>query len=83
MKKAYRVYNEKAGEVLLSFATTSDEEAIKKSKRNVRHERTQLRKMERNTRPESMDKNKLKKKNSPDPPTGDTGRTFFTSRGSC
>lgn len=32
MKKAYRVYNEKAGEVLLSFATTSDEEAIKKAK---------------------------------------------------
>lgn len=32
MKKAYRVYNEKAGEVLLSFVATSDEEAIEKAK---------------------------------------------------
>jgi len=32
MKKVYRVYNEKTGEVLLSFAATSDEEAIEKAK---------------------------------------------------
>lgn len=32
MKKAYRVYNEKSGEVLLSFVATSDEEAIEKAK---------------------------------------------------
>lgn len=32
MKKAYRVYNEKTGEVLLSFVATSDEEAIEKAK---------------------------------------------------
>lgn len=32
MKKAYRVYNEKTGEVLLSFAASSDEEAIEIAK---------------------------------------------------
>lgn len=32
MKKTYRVYNEKSGEVLLSFVATSDEEAIEKAK---------------------------------------------------
>ena len=32
MKKAYRVYHKKSGEVLLSFVATSDEEAIEKAK---------------------------------------------------
>lgn len=32
MKKAYRVYYKKAGEVLLQFVATSDEEAIEKAK---------------------------------------------------
>lgn len=32
MKKAYRVYHKKSEEVLLSFAATSDEEAIEKAK---------------------------------------------------
>lgn len=32
MKKAYRVYNEKKGVILLSFVATSDEEAIEKAK---------------------------------------------------
>lgn len=32
MKKAYRVYNEKTGEVLLSFVATSEEKAIEIAK---------------------------------------------------
>lgn len=32
MKKAYRVYNKKSDEVLLSFVATSDEEAIEMAK---------------------------------------------------
>ena len=32
MKKAYRIYNEKSKEILLSFVATNDEEAIEKAK---------------------------------------------------
>ena len=32
MKKAYRIYDNKSGEILLSFATTSDEKALEIAK---------------------------------------------------